>query len=133
VAERTIEEMAAEYLRLRNEIEEMEARHDEEIAELKLAFRNVGEDLLGVCNEQNLDSVRTPAGTVSRRVSSRYWSSDWESMYKFIKQNDAHFLLEQRINNGNMRQFLEENPDKAPVGLQSDSKYTVSVRKPTAK
>jgi hypothetical protein len=133
VTERTIEELAADYLRLRNEIEAMETRHDEEIADLKVAFRDAGDALLGVCNAQNLDSVRTPAGTVSRRVSHRYWSSDWESMYDFIKTNDAPFLLEQRINTGNMRQFLAENPDKAPIGLQTDSKYVISVRKPTSK
>jgi hypothetical protein len=32
-------------------------------------------------------------------------------MYKFIKENDVMHLLEQRIHNGNMRNYLEENPD----------------------
>jgi hypothetical protein len=54
-------------------------------------------------------------------------------MYQFISENDAPFLLEQRIHNSNMRQFLEDNPDKLPIGLQNERKYTVQVRKPTAK
>jgi hypothetical protein len=54
-------------------------------------------------------------------------------MYEFIRENDAMHLLEQRIHNGNMKQFLSENPDELPVGLQADSKYVVRVRKPTAK
>ena len=89
--------------------------------------------LLKICNEQNLDSLRTPEGTVTRRVKSRYWTTDWDQMYKFIKENDAPFLLEQRIHNGNMKQFLEENPDQHPAGLQIDSKYAIVVRKPTNK
>jgi hypothetical protein len=91
----------------------------------------VANKLLKICNEQNLDSLRTAEGTVTRRVKSRYWTTDWEHMYKFIKENDAPFLLEQRIHNGNMKQFLEENPDRHPAGLQVDSKYAITVRKPT--
>jgi hypothetical protein len=111
----------------------MEARHDEEIADLKTTFRELADELLLACNEQNVDGMRTAAGTVSRRVSSRYWTSDWESMYKFIKEKDVPYLLEQRLHNGNMKQFLQENPDEMPPGLQADNKFVIQVRKPTAK
>ena len=30
-----------------------------------------------------------------------------------------------------MDQFLMDNPDRMPVGLQSEVKYIISVRKPT--
>ena len=70
---------------------------------------------------------------MTRTVSTRYWTNDWESTYQFIKEHDAMYLLEQRIHNGNMRQFLDDNPDELPVGLQADTKYVVRVRKPTAK
>jgi hypothetical protein len=30
-----------------------------------------------------------------------------------------------------MAQFLEENPDIVPPGLNSDTEYQISVRKPT--
>jgi hypothetical protein len=93
----------------------------------------IGNKLLEICNEEGVDSLRTSAGTVSRRVSSRYWTSDWDSMYRFMQENDAPFLLEQRIHSSNMRQFLEDNPDKFPAGLQNERKYAVQVRKPTAK
>jgi hypothetical protein len=72
-------------------------------------------------------------GTVTRRTVTRYWTNDWEAMYRFIKEKDAPFLLEQRIHNGNMKQFLEDNPDTLPIGLNADTKYAVTVRKPTNK
>lgn len=131
--ELSIEELAGVYLKIRSTIEEKEDQHKAAIQELKDQLDMVGNKLLGVCNSLGTDSLRTSAGTVTRRVSSRYWTSDWESMYQFIKQHDAHFLLEQRIHTANMRQFLEENPDKLPMGLQNERKYTVQVRKPTAK
>ena len=125
--------LVAVYRRIRAAIEEREEAHAQEINALKEKLEMVSERLLKICNEQNLDSLRTPEGTVTRRVKSRYWTTDWDQMYKFIKENDAPFLLEQRIHNGNMKQFLEENPDQHPAGLQVDSKYAITVRKPTNK
>ena len=131
--EKTIEEMVGIYIKMRTRIEETEERHKLELEKLKEEYDIVSQHLLGICNEQNLDSIKTPAGTVSRRVSSRYWTSDWAHMHQFILDNQAPFLLEQRIHNGNMKQFLEENPDTLPIGLQADRKFVIQVRKPTSK
>jgi hypothetical protein len=125
------DKLVAVYRRIRAAIEEREEAHAQEINTLKEKLELVSNKLLKICNEQNLDSLRTPEGTVTRRVKTRYWTTDWEHMYKFIKEHDAPFLLEQRIHNGNMKQFLEENPDQHPAGLQVDSKYAITVRKPT--
>lgn len=127
------DKLVAVYRRIRAAIEEREDEHQKEISVLKEKLEMVSDKLLKICNDQNLDSLRTAQGTVTRRVKSRYWTTDWSSMYDFIKNNDAPFLLEQRIHNGNMKQFLEENPDQHPAGLQVDSKYAITVRKPTNK
>jgi hypothetical protein len=121
------------YRKIRDVINEKEEAHKTEITALKDQLDTVSAKLLDICNEQNMDSLRTPAGTVTRRTTTRYWTSDWESMYNFIKEHDAHHLLEQRIHNGNMKTYLEENPDTLPIGLNADTKYAVTVRKPTAK
>ena len=128
-----LEETVKVYLKIRNAIEEMEERHKAELKELRDQFEVVGNYLLTFCNSQNLDSVKTAAGTISRRVTSRYWTNDWDSMYRVIKEHDAFHLLQQRIHDSNMRQFIEENPEAFPPGLNSDSKYTVQVRKPSNK
>jgi hypothetical protein len=127
------DKLVAIYRKIRGAMEEKEAAHKEEIGALKGQLDLVSAKILEICNEQNLDSLRTPAGTVTRRTVTRYWTNDWESMYQFIKEQDAPYLLEQRIHNGNMRQFLEENPDTLPMGLNADTKYAITVRKPTNK
>tara|TARA_R110000868_G_scaffold283102_2_gene543538 strand:- start:690 stop:1112 length:423 start_codon:yes stop_codon:yes gene_type:complete len=128
-----VEKMVGTYIKLRTAIEEKKEQQKLELAPLEEQFDTVGTALLDICGELNTDSIKTGAGTVSRRVQSRYWTSDWPSMYEFIKEHDATFLLEQRIHNGNMKQFLEENPDALPMGLQADRKFVVQVRKPTNK
>lgn len=129
----TADKLVGVYRKIRAVIDEKEAEHKETIAALKEQLDAISSKLLEICNEQNLDSLRTPVGTVTRRVVTRYWTSDWEQMYQFIKNHDAPYLLEQRIHNGNMRQFLEDNPDTLPVGLNADTKYAITVRKPTNK
>lgn len=129
----TADKLTAAYINLRSEIAKKEEEHKKEIADLKEQRELISSKLLEICDEQGAESVRTSAGTVTRRVTSRYWTSDWEAMYKFMKENEALHLLEQRIHNANMKQFLEDNPNLCPVGLQADRKYTVTVRKPTSK
>lgn len=128
-----VEALVAAYIETRNSIQELEAAHEENLRTLKEKMEELSNKLLDVCNQNDADSIRTKAGTISRRITTRYWTTDWEQMHKFIKENDAFYLMEQRIHNGNMRQFLHENPDLYPLGLQADSKFTVQVRKPTAR
>lgn len=128
-----VEKLVSAYRKLRAAIAEEEEAFEAKVADLKEKLDYVSNELLEFCREQNVDSVKTPAGTVSRRVQSRYWTTDWDQMYDFISKNNAPFLLEKRIHNGNMKTFMEENPDALPVGLQVDNKYVVHVRKPTEK
>jgi hypothetical protein len=128
-----VEKLVAAYRKLRAAIAEEEEIFEAKVADLKEKLDYVSKELLEFCNDQNVDSIRTPAGTLSRRVQSRYWTTDWDQMYKFIEEHKVPFVLEKRIHNGNMKQFMEENPDILPVGLQVDNKYVVHVRKPTEK
>jgi hypothetical protein len=129
----SINDLVSAYRNIRAAVAAEEEAHDAKLKDLKDQLELISTELLNFCNEQNLDSVRTPAGTLSRRVQTRYWTTDWEQMYKFIADNDVPFVLEKRIHNGNMKQFLEENPDVLPIGLQIDNKYVIQVRKPTEK
>jgi uncharacterized protein YutE (UPF0331/DUF86 family) len=131
--DKSVEEMVAAYRKIREAISEKEEAHKADVSGLREQLDIVSDALLGVCNSLQADSLRTAAGTVSRRVNTRYWTTDWERMYEFIRENDVPFLLEQRIHNGNMKQFLDENPDSLPIGLQANRKFVIQVRKPTGK
>jgi hypothetical protein len=125
----TPDKLASIYIKMREVIREKE----EEIKTIKAQQEKIVVKMLALCEEQNIDSLRTPAGTISRRVHTSYWPSDWDKMHQFIKENDAIHLLEKRVHGSNMKEFLEANPDVAPPGLQVNRKYTVSVRKPAKK
>ena len=128
-----VEELVAIYVKIRDVIRSKEEQHKEEIAVIQEQLDTISSKLLEVCSTQNTDSMRTAAGTVSRRVQSRYWTSDWESMHNFILEHNVPFLLEKRIHNSNMKEFLSDNPDVLPMGMQMENKYVIQVRKATQK
>jgi hypothetical protein len=78
-----------------------------------------------------LKSVRTDEGTIILGTKTRYTTHDWDSFKQFVLEHEVLDLFERRIAQGNMKQFLEENPTLVPPGLNSDSEYTITVRKPT--
>ena len=121
------------YVNLRTHIQELEQKHKEALESLREQLETVHDDLLDFCNQENVDSIRTPFGTLSRRVTSSFWVTDWEEVYKLVAKHNAPFLLEKRINNTNMTAFLNDNPDIVVEGMQARSKYRVQVRKPTKK
>ena len=129
----SVDKLVRVYIKMREKREALTREYDTAYEAISEKMRLVKNELLDQMRSANVESIRTTEGLVYRTVNKKYWTSDWDSMYRFIKENDAPFLLEQRIHNSNMRQFLEENPDQLPVGLQNDRKYTVQVRKPTAK
>ena len=100
--ETSADKLVAVYLKIRNAIKDK----DEEIKKLKEQQEKVSDELLKLCESQEADGLKTPSGTVSRRVISSYWTSDWEQMYAFIEEHKSPHLLEKRIHNGNMKEFF---------------------------
>lgn len=117
--------LAKVYVKIREARREL-AKKDKELEE---QLNLVSQQILDICREQGASTIRTEHGTISRRTTKRFWPTDWESFYKFIKEHDAMSLLFQRINTSNMEQFLEENPERQPPGLNADVTQTVVITK----
>ena len=123
------EKLTTVYLKIKDKRSELSAEFKEKDAELSDQLNKVKKALLEYCEEQGVDSVRTSAGLFYRSARTRYWTSDWSSMHEFILEHEVPELLDKRVNQSNMKQYLEENPDLVPKGLNVDSEYVVSVRR----
>jgi hypothetical protein len=124
-----LEKLTKVYLKIKAKRNELSAEFKEEDGELRKQQDAIKQALLDHCKEHDVESVRTSAGLFYRTVKTRYWTSDWESMYKFITEQDVPEFLEKRLNQTNVKQFLEENPESVPPGLNVDSEYIIAVRK----
>lgn len=124
-----IDKLVRVFIKIRDAKAEIAREAKEKEDELEEKLHKIRKALLNYCKENEVESVRTESGTFFRSIKSRYTTSDWASMNKFILDNQAVELLDKRINQGNMKQFLEENPDLLPPGLNIDREYAVTVRR----
>lgn len=124
-----VEKLVKVYLKMNAKLSEIKAAYEAEEKALKESMTKVKSALLTYCKEQNVESVRTAEGLFYRNVVTRYWTNDWESMGKFIVEHQVPELMEKRLHQGNVKQFLEANPDLLPPGLNVDSEYTITVRR----
>lgn len=123
------EKLVKAYIKMRDARSELKAKYEEQDAAIKQQMELLEQHFLELCKATGASSIKTPVGTIIRGVESRYWTSDWESMYQFIKENDAVELLERRIAQKNMKEFIETHPDKLPKGLNINSEYKVTIRR----
>jgi len=124
-----LEKLTKVYLKIKDRRNEISKQFKDEDGDLKEQQEIIKRALLDHCKEYNVESVRTSEGLFYRSVRTRYWTSDWESMYRFVHENGVPEFLEKRLNQGNVKQFLEENPECVPQGLNVDSEYVISIRK----
>lgn len=117
------------YIKIKNERAKNKAEFDEVDNVLKEKQEKIKSAMLEYLKENDIESVKTKTGTFYRTVKDKYWTSDWESMYKFVLEHETPEFFTKSLNQGNVKQFLEENPDVFPAGLNIDSQYTLSVRK----
>jgi hypothetical protein len=125
----SVHKLTKVYIKIRDARAQLSKDYKEQDKALEEQMDVVEQKLLDICKQVDANTIKTPAGLVMRGVDTRYWTNDWDSMYKFIKDNDALGLFEKRLHQTNMKQFLEEYPDKFPPGMLVDSKYKITVRR----
>jgi hypothetical protein len=135
MSEQTIplDKLAKVYRKMRDQISELTKEYDTQVELLKAQQDEIKNAMKEQMQALGVTSVRTDQGTVVLSVKTRYSTADWDAFKKFVLEHDALDLFEKRIAQTNMKQFLDENPGIVPPGLNSNSEYDVSVRKPTAK
>lgn len=117
------------YIKMRDKRSELLKAYEAEDAKIQEQMTMVEDELRKLFDEVGLESIRTSHGTVYRSVKTTYQVNDWDSMYKFIKEHDIPQVLQQRVSTVNMRQFLNDNPNLMPIGMNIDNRYTVTVRR----
>ena len=125
----SVDKLVAVYIKMRDKRAELLREYEEADSTVKTQMELVETKLLDTCKEIGADRLGSKHGTVMRTVRTRYWTSDWEAMHKFILEHKMPDLLEKRVSQSTMKQLLEENPDLMPKGMNIDSRYAVTIRR----
>lgn len=126
-----MDKLARVYRKMALRIQELTSAYETEVEVLKAQQEAVKTALKDQMLALGVKSVNTAEGTVILSTKTRYSTQDWDSFKQFVIENDALDLLEKRIAQTNMATFLRENPSLVPPGLNSNSEFSISVRKPS--
>lgn len=125
-----LDKLAKTYRKIKGRIQEITTAYETEVEQLKAQLEVLQTSMKEQLLAAGVKSVNTTEGTIILSTSTRYSTSDWDAFKQFVIDNEALDLFEKRIAQTNMATFLKENPTKVPPGLNSNSEYTISVRKP---
>ena len=119
------------YRKIKMEIDTLTQEYDTKVETLKSQQDEIKFEIKDQMKALGVTSVKSPFGTVSMILKTRYNTNDWSSFKDFILEHSAVDLLEKRVAQTNMAQFLEENPGVVPPGLNSVTEFEIRITKPT--
>ena len=122
------DKLVTAYIAMRDKRSELKKQFEAEDDVLRDGLDKIEHAILEHCKENNIESLKTTNGTAYKRVSERYWATDWDAFNQYVKEHDILEVYEKRIAQGNMKQFLEDNPGATPP-INVDRKFTISVRR----
>ena len=123
------DKLVGAYIKIRTAREELKKQFDEEDAKLLSKQDLIKAKLLETCKTNNQDGIKTAHGTATRIIKTRYYTNDWSAMHEFIMERNLPQLLENRISQKNMKEYIEQNPEDMPIGMNLERKYDIQIRK----
>ena len=123
------DKLVAVYIKIRDAKAAKTKEMEDAIQALDDQLNAISSELLEICKTTGQDGGKTSHGTFTRTIKSRYWTNDWDSMYKFIIEHDVPELLERRISQTNFAEFIKENSNLMPAGVNVEAKYSITVRR----
>lgn len=125
----TLDDLCRIYVKIRTKKQEVTKAYDDEIAAYDVKLATLAAAMKDMLVAAGMKSAKTEHGTAYVTEKVKYYPMDWSVFGTWVVENKALDLLEKRVAQRNMAQWLEENPTNPPPGLQADSEMTVTVRK----
>ena len=124
-----IEQIVTTYIKIRDRRDRLYQEFKENTAKLDEDMQILKHKIVELSKQTGVTSFSTPTGSAYRTVKNRYWTNDWESFYTFMREQGSMELLEKRIHQTNIKEFMDSNPEVHPPGLNIDSEYEITIRR----
>ena len=84
--------------------------------------------LMEKLGQLDLESMKTPSGTVYTQLETRYTCGDWTTYWDWMLQTGRVDCVEKRVSQGAMRQ-LEEDGEELPPAINVSRERVIRVRR----
>lgn len=126
----TSEQLIARYIELRDQIAAIKKRAEDEIKPLQGFMDVIASQMLSDMNDSGETSKKTPAGTVFKKQSAFVGVQDWDELLPYIVSTESWTLLNRAVNKTAVLEYMKENEDAVPPGVNISFKNEVQFRKP---
>lgn len=121
--ERTLPQQVDDLRKLRDTIREKKNA----LKELEDEFRTSEEKVLNALREDGATKLSGKLATASVSEADVPSVEDWDDFYKFIRRNNAFYLLQRRANAAPYRELLEQRKGKPIPGVKTVTTYRLNL------
>lgn len=123
-----IDTRVEQYIKLRDKIKEMEARHKEELKPYKETLEKLNAVILAHLTQVGGESIRTSSGTAYVTEKKSASLADPQAFMEYVIVNEAWDLLDRKANVKAVDDYINEN-SAPPPGVNFSSTLMVGVRR----
>ena len=127
--ETPVDKMVKVYIKIRDHLRAVQAEFAVKEEAIQAQLQVIESHLLERCKDIGAQNIKTKYGTVVRSVKTDYSTNDWDSLYEYIDEHKLYGILFKRINQSNLKHWLEEHPTLVPKGLNLTNSYSITVRR----
>lgn len=109
---------------IRNEIKAL----NKQVDELKANKETMELKLIDMMDSVGTDQSRSSVATATISETTVPQVTDWDAFYRFIKRNNAFYMLERRPAAVAFRETLAQRKNRAIPGVSSFTKRSVGIR-----
>jgi hypothetical protein len=116
-----------EYIKLRNKVNEIKAKHADQLEPFATVMQTIESQLLDHLQKNELSSVKGETGTAYKQTVTSVTVSDWDQALGWIRENNSWDLLERRVSSLVARAMIEESQKPIP-GVKISQALVLRVR-----
>jgi len=116
-----------EYIKLRNKVNEIKAKHAEQLEPYATVMKAIEGQLLDHLGKNELDSVKGESGTAYKQTVTSVTVDNWDQVLRYIQENQCWDLLERRVSKQVTTTIIEESQKPIP-GVKISQALVLRVR-----
>lgn len=125
---KSLDELVAMYIKVRDGKAETEAKHKEELKPITEALQMLEDEVHERLKAMKVSSVRTPAGTAYTKMTRSVKVFDKSLFMDFVKIHQAFDMLDVRANKTAVEDYVSQN-DELPPGVDCVAEESVGFRR----
>lgn len=125
----TVETMVQDYVTVRDGLAAVRADFKRTEDQYKQLMSSIENKLMEAADAQGVTSFKTPHGTAFKVVKETYNVDNWDVVLDFVIEHDLRHFLTKKVSTPAVKEFIAENNNTQPPGLEKFVKVGINVRR----